>query len=88
MLATDPTSDVFTVIEIDKCRKFMHADPFHGFITRNSVSELCDLWGVLPNLIVTVHAQLRGRNSGNSPTLGSKMTIPAIDLVLPGVDLM
>ena len=87
-LTTDTLADVNTVVKVDKIRQIVHAIPSDRPIFAQAGAHGFKHVAVSPNLLVTVHARGRRRNTGKRADLDRRMAIPAIDTNAPGVMLM
>src|SRR6186997_2330584 len=67
------------VIEIDKIRKVVDASPFERPIFTKTGAHRFERRAVRPDLRMTVHANLRGRNSSKRTVLHGGMAVTAID---------
>jgi hypothetical protein len=80
--------NVNRVIEIGKVRQVVDADPFQRFTRLETRAHRFQVGTVRPNLLMTVHADGRGRNTGRGGSLNRRVAIAAINAVVADVVLM
>lgn len=83
LLAIHSSIYVLAVIEINKGSQFVDTHPFNGLILFDTFSQLHNFGGILLDLVMAVHADLRGRDTSDFTSLRGKVAVSTIDLVLP-----
>ena len=73
---------VNTVIEINKFGQVVDALPFNRFVLAKTCSNRLEVWTVVPELTVTVHAGLGRRHAGGRGRFNGRMTVTAVDTVV------
>ena len=84
----DSTSDVDCVIKVSVIGHLMNLHPRHRFPSFITLTHDGQQWAVHLDLVVTVHAGLRGRDRRSRPLIHSYVAIAAIQTELPRVNRM
>ncbi len=87
-IAADAFSDVNAVIEINEVRKLVDARPLQRFAGTVAGAHGLEQLGIGPDLRMTVHAGLGGRNAGKARCLHRSVAVTAIDAKSSDVMLM
>jgi hypothetical protein len=77
-----------TVIEINKLGQVVDALPLNRFVLAKARSNGLEIWTVVPQLTVTVHAGLRWRHAGGRCRFNRCVTVAAIYAVVAYVMLV
>src|SRR5262245_42499204 len=72
-------ADVDAVVEVDEAGKIMHSRPGDRVVGTEALPHGGEHRAIGPNLRVTVHADLRGWNTGEAGYLYRGMAVAAID---------
>ena len=83
--AADALVDVNAVIEIDEARQIMHSRPLQRFSGAETFTHRLQNRALGPDLCVTVHADLGGRDAGEGGLFHRSMAVTAIDAVVTDV---
>lgn len=89
---TSGTSDTFfnvnTVIEVGVVWQVVYSNPLDGFVIPETGPNWFEIGTLGPNLLVTIHARLSGRQTGSRGGLNSGVTVPAVKTVIADMVLM
>jgi hypothetical protein len=77
--AADTFVNMDAVIEIDKIRKIVNSCPRDRPVFPIAAPDRFQRWTIRPDLRVTIHAGLGGRDSGEGRVFDRRMTVSTID---------
>jgi len=86
--AADALIYMNAVVEIDKIGQVVDARPFERFAGLKAGPDRLEHFRIRPELRMTGHASLGGRDSGNCRSLNGSVAIAAIDAVIGDMVLM
>lgn len=76
------------MIEIGKVRQVMYPDPFQRLAGLETCPNRFEIGTVSPDLLMTAHADSRGRHARGSRSFNRRVTVPTIDAVVAYVVLV
>lgn len=76
------------VIEIGVIGKIVYADPLEWRASAEARTHGLEIWTISPDLLVTVHADVRRWHSRGGGSLDRRMTVTTIDTVIANVMFM
>jgi len=77
-----------TMVEGYVIREIVDLHPFDRLVLRQRRCDLLNLRRVFENPCVAVHAGTRGGDAGHSRLVGRRVTIQALNLVIPRMNLV
>jgi len=87
-LAGDIFHDVGLMIEIDEVRQHVHLCPFDRHLVSPRFADFLNFRSRRGNKLVTSHASLHRRDHGRFTSSRPAVTVLAVHLIIPRVDLM
>lgn len=82
---TDAFLNVNAVIEVGVIGKIVNANPLDWLVVLEACANRFEVWTVRPDLPVTVHARVSGRQSGRGRGLDRRVTVTTINAVITHV---
>src|ERR1051326_4984868 len=85
---TDALRDVNRVIEVSEVRQIVHTHPLERLAGFETGPHRFEIRTVRPNLLMTVHADLRSSNTRGRRSLNRGVTVTTVDDVIADVVFM